>query len=231
VENHELFENSEASIEVKLNNFPKYVSQRKIARFLTHYELFKMQLHVKGSIVDCGVFHGGSLLTWARLSAIFEPFNYHRKIIGFDSFEGFPSVDNVDSGNKNAKVGGLSPNYKILNELEGVIKHFDLNRPMGEIEKIDLVKGDALQTIPKFISDNKWLVCSLLYLDFDLFKPTRCAIENIVPRMPKGSIIVFDELANWDWPGETLALVQTLGINKLEIKHFPWEPNVSYAIL
>ena len=229
MENYELFENSEASIEVKLNNFPKYVSQRKIARFLTHYELFKMQLNVKVSIIDCGVFHGGSLLTWARLSVIFEPFNYHRKVIGFDSFEGFPSIDNVDSGNKSAKVGGLSPNYNILNELEGVIKNFDLLRPTGDIEKIDLVKGDALQTIPKFVNDNKWLVCSLLYLDFDLFKPTMCALENIVPRMPKGSIIAFDDL-NWkSFPGETIATLEELG-TKYKFKNV-LNSHINYCII
>jgi hypothetical protein len=190
-----------------------------------------MQLGVKGSIVDCGVFHGGSLLTWARLSTIFEPFNYHRKIIGFDTFSGFPSVENIDKGNLNAEIGGLSPIYDIFAELSKVIENFNSIRPLGEIKKIELVKGDALETIPKFVHNNKWLVCSMLYLDFDLIKPTKCAIQNILPRMPKGSILAFDELGNSDWPGETQALVETLGIKELEIRNFPWEPNISYAIL
>jgi len=68
-------------------------------------------------------------------------------------------------------------------------------------------------------------------LDFDLFEPTKVAIENFYPRIPKGSIIVFDELDNPLWPGETLALLQTIGLNKLKIEKFDFDPNVSYAVI
>ena len=49
---------------------------------------------------------------------------------------------------------------------------------------------------------------SLLYLDFDLYEPTKCAF----PRMPKGAVVAFDELNHAAWPGETMALLDTLGI-------------------
>jgi hypothetical protein len=70
---------------------------------------------------------------------------------------------------------------------------------------------------------------SLLHLDFDIYAPTKAAIEHFVPRMPKGGIIVFDELNNKSWPGETVAVLESLNINQLEIKRFPFEPHVSYA--
>jgi hypothetical protein len=225
------FDNSPANSEVKLNNFPKYISQRKIARFMAHYELYKMSLEVKGSVVECGVFHGGSLLTWAKLSTILEPWNYHRKIIGFDTFQGFPEVSEIDKNLDIARVGGFSVDYDILPELRSVIEEYDSNRPISDIPKIELVPGDASDTIPQYVSENPWLIVSFLYLDFDIYEPSKIAIENFVPLMPKGAILAFDELSNWNWPGETQALLNTLGVRNLEIKQFPWEPNISYVKL
>lgn len=54
-----------------------------------------MQLNIKGSIIECGVHQAGGVFTWAKLSSIYEPYNYHRKIIGFDTFKGFPSVKKI----------------------------------------------------------------------------------------------------------------------------------------
>ena len=47
--------------------------------------------------MECGVFNGAGLFTWASLSEIYEPINHSRKIIGFDTFEGFPCVGKNDN--------------------------------------------------------------------------------------------------------------------------------------
>ncbi len=80
------------SFEIKLENFPKYVRRQHLKRFLALYEIFKLILPVKGSIIECGVFHGFGLMSWAKLSTILEPENLTRRVYGFDSFGGFPSV-------------------------------------------------------------------------------------------------------------------------------------------
>ena len=78
-----VFEDSKCATDKKLANFTKYVRRQHLARFLVQYEIFKKQLRIKGSIVECGVHHGGGLMAWAKLSSILEPYNYHRKIIGY----------------------------------------------------------------------------------------------------------------------------------------------------
>ena len=67
------FARSPSSNLAKLDNFPKYVPRQSLTRFLTRYEIFKKVLRVQGSIVECGVLHGGGLMTFAQLSAILEP--------------------------------------------------------------------------------------------------------------------------------------------------------------
>ena len=54
-----IFEQSKCPTDKKLQNFAKYVRRQSLARFLVYYELFKLQQNVKGSIVECGVHHGG----------------------------------------------------------------------------------------------------------------------------------------------------------------------------
>ena len=99
------------------------------------------------------------------------------------------------------------------------------------MDKVHLIKGDVAQTIPDFLMRNRHLVVSLLFLDFDLYEPTKIAIENFVPRMPKGSVIAFDELDNPMWPGETLALLEAIGLHKISLRRLEWDPYVAFAVL
>lgn len=222
------FEQSNCPVEKKIENFTKYIRRQRIARFLAHYEIFKKQLGVKGSVIECGVHHGGGLMTWAKLSSTLEPHNYHRKIIGFDTFSGFPAVTPEDSAFLGPAVGEFSENYDILAELNACIQEYDENRSINHIPKIELVPGDANLTIPDYIDKNPHLLVSLLYLDFDLYQPTLSALKAIVPRMPKGSIIAFDELNNAQWPGETLAAIEYLKMGNYRLECFYFEPNVSF---
>src|SRR5579875_1958829 len=90
---NQYFEDSAGTNLDKLRNFTKYVPLGEINKFLAKEKLFNQILNVHGSVVECGVFHGGGLMTWAVLSAIYEPLNHNRRIFGFDTFKGFPGVD------------------------------------------------------------------------------------------------------------------------------------------
>lgn len=226
-----IFETSKDSLETRLENFPKYVKRQKLTRLLALYELFKKVLGQKGSVVECGVFRGFGVATWAHLSAILEPNNLTRRVYGFDSFEGFPATAERDKGKftGNVKKGALKSDS--LAELKELFAAHDKTRFLGHIPKVELVKGDAAKTIPAFIKDHPHLVVSLLFLDFDLFEPTKVALEHFYPRMPKGSVLAFDELDNPLWPGETTALLQTIGIRSLKIERLDFDPYIGFAVL
>ncbi|WPC41039.1 TylF/MycF/NovP-related O-methyltransferase [Clostridium sp. JS66] len=228
----ELFLKYDCKIDIKLNNFEKYIRRQSLARLLARYELFKLIKNVKGSIVECGVHYGGGVMAWAKLSSALEPYAIHRKVIGFDTFEGFPEVSVEDKGlyiNRNLKKNGLSTEYNAYDELLEIIEEYDKNRFLNEFNKIELIKGDAIETISEYINKNKHLIVALLFLDFDLYEPTKIALENFLPRVPKGGIIAFDEINNQYWPGETMALLEKfLGVNSLQIKKFEFDPNIAY---
>jgi hypothetical protein len=111
------------------------------------------------------------------------------------------------------------------------IKEYDENRFINQISKVELIRGDASVTIPKYIGDNPHLVISLLFLDFDIYKPTSVALRNFLPRIPKGGIIAFDEVNNMDWPGETMAMLEEVDLNSKRLECFEFEPNISFIQL
>lgn len=215
-------------VEARLENFPKYVRRQYLKRFLAMYELFKRVLDVKGSVVECGVFRGFGLMSWAKLSTILEPENLTRRIYGFDTFAGFPSVSEKDrSAGGNSKVGDLGASSH--EELKALLEQYDKDRFLGHIPKVELVKGDIASTLPAFVESHPHLVVSLLFIDCDLFEPTKAALEALVPRMPKGAILAFDELDNPLWPGETLAVLETIGLRNLRLQRLEWDPYISFA--
>ena len=216
----------------KLENFSKYVPRQILTRFLSKYELFKKILNIHGSIIEGGVYLGGGLMTFAQISSILEPVNWQRNIIGFDTFSGFQILSDSDkrtSTSEFMKKGALNVNS--YDDLLKCISLFDQNRSIGHLPKVHIVKGDVKQTIPDYLHRNPHTIVSLLYLDFDVYEPTRIALENFVPRMPKGAIIAFDELNAPNWPGETLAVLETIGIRNLRIERFEFDTLISYAVL
>lgn len=217
----------------KLEAFTKYTSRQALTKFLARQEIFLKQLEIHGSIVEIGVHRGASLMTWAHLSSIYEPVNYLRKIIGFDTFSGFPSIGEKDASgvSEHLEKGGFSAGEDPDQDLEEAIRLYDINRLMHHIPKCELVKGDVCETLPKYLDENPHLLVSLLHLDADLHAPTKVALEQLLPRMPKGSLILFDELNMKLFPGETLALLESLSLNRFRLQRFSFATSMSYLTI
>lgn len=234
----EYYSKSIGTDDIKISQFPKYIQEIDLQTFLFRAEVFKQILPVHGSILEMGVLFGGGLMTWARLSSIFEPSNYSRKIIGFDTFRGFPFVSKQDRLSKNVQKTYLMKSYKkgeffadTYNDILQSIGIYNQDRCFGSSPKVELVRGNVSKTLPLYLKENPHLVVSLVNLDLDLYHPTKIALKYLLPRMPKGAIICFDELNHPNWPGETLAVMECLGLNKIKIQRFSFAPRQSYAVL
>jgi hypothetical protein len=230
------FNNGPGSSTEKLENFAKYVPRQNLARFLARYEIFKLIKDVQGSIVECGVLFGGGLMSFAKLSTILEPYNFQRRIIGFDTFSGFPSIDKSDlKGKPERKSAHLKKHgFAAESAYEDILKSieiYDMSRYLNHFPKVQVVKGDFAVTARQFLVDYPHLVISCLYLDFDIYQPTKVALEHFLPRMPKGSVLVFDELNEEAFPGETIAVMEALDLKSIRVRRFDFEPRISYAVI
>ena len=225
-----IFERCPDTVEVKLENFPKYVRRQHLKRFLAMYEIFKLAIPVKGSIVECGVFRGFGLMSWAKLSTILEPENLTRRVYGFDTFSGFPSLSEQDASDMaDARIDGLAADS--FEELGDLISEYDRDRFLGHVPKIELIKGDMAKTVPEFVTTHPHLVVSLLFIDCDLYEPTKIALEHFLPRMPRGALLVFDDLDNPIWPGETSAAIESVGLKNLRLRRLDWDPYMAFATI
>jgi hypothetical protein len=205
-------------------NFPVFTPRYTIARFVSHYELFKRIYELPGTIIDCGVFQGASTFTWAKLCEIFCPTDVRKVVYGFDTFKGFPSLNKSD-GRKclrnDRRVGGFDPGSSIERDLMAAQEAMRPDKHIRHLNRIEFIKGNATKTIPRFVkAKGHGFKVALLNIDFDLYEPTRVALENFVPLMVKGGIIIADEYALETFGGETRA------IDEYFKKHFGTKPKV-----
>ncbi|MCY1403896.1 Macrocin-O-methyltransferase (TylF) [compost metagenome] len=202
-----------------------FANRITVTAALSRIELFKMVQDVPGAIIECGVYKGNSLMLYMQLSMILEPYAINRSIIGFDTFEGFASIDkDEDPTDINERM--FSDTDETL--IQDMIDANDLVRPVNRIPRCEIVKGDILQTVPEFVKTRPDLVVAMLILDTDLYSSTKVALETFLPYMPKGAIVVLDEVAYRNFPGETAALRDVLDMNKIELKRLPFDSSVGY---
>ena len=184
----------------------------RFTKILSRYEYFKMIVDLPGDIVECGVFKGQGLLFWAKVIQIFNPLS-PRKVIGFDTFSGVPKT--VRSAKERQRAISLRDYETVPKLIKEKAEELHLDH------RIEIVAGDALETIPKFVEENPGFRIALLNLDFDVYEPTRAALEGFYDRIVGGGVITIDEYAIHDW-SESNAVDEFIKGKNIELKSIPW---------
>jgi hypothetical protein len=192
---------------------------------LSRVNLFELVREMPGSIVECGVYRGNSLMLLQQLSLTLEPYAINRTIYGFDTFEGFRSIDPANDPEDIDETMFSDTSETLLRQL---IELQDIVRPVNRIPKTHLIKGDIAKTVPKFIQENPGLCISLLILDTDLYDSTKVALTNFLPHMHKGAIVLLDEVCYSKFIGETIALKEVCDLRKVRLKKFPFDSTCGY---
>lgn len=212
-----------------LDNLGLFLTRQTLSRILFMQKLYEMVVPVHGVVMEFGVRWGQNLALFSALRGMHEPFNYNRKIIGFDTFAGFPSVS-AEDGEKVA-AGDYSVTRGWKEQLEGILQFHEQNAPIPHKRKFELVQGDASATVPAYLKRQPETIVALAYFDFDIYQPTKDCLEAILPHVTKGSVIAFDELNCAEFPGETLAVKKVLGLSRYAIRRDPLNPLISYIVI
>ena len=199
---------AERSFEEVMQAFPAYTRRQLLTRFLAYYELFKLIQNTPGWIAEVGVYHGFSFFSLGKFLEIFCMGDKTRKIIGFDNFNGFTPLSPEDGPEDEACgrfAGGTNPSgfkKEFLDLLDAA--NADGFAPWAK--RMLVVDGDARLTIPMYCEENPGLRLSMIHIDVDIYEPVKVALENLYPRLLPGGVLVLDEFAHKDWPGESLAV-------------------------
>lgn len=223
-----LFKSSLLPDDEILPNLGLFLTSKALSRILFFYEIYKKIIHTHGIIIEFGVRWGQTLSIMSALRGILEPFNRHRKIVGFDTFEGLKGIGKNDGELSKCKDGSFSVTPGYEDYLDRILSMQEKLNPMSHLKRYELVKGDAVKTIPEYLKRHPETIISLAIFDFDIYAPTKAALEAIKPHLCKGSILVFDELCDDILPGETIALRETWGLNNVRLQRFPMTARISY---
>ena len=123
----------------------------------------------------------------------------------------------------------MSPDYEVY--LDNILAMQEKLNPMSHIKRYELIKGDAAVTIPRYLKQHPETIISMAIFDFDIYAPTKVALEAVRPHLCKGSVLVFDELCDDIFPGETVALQEVLGLNNVRIQRNPMTARISYLVM
>ena len=204
------------------------LKRHSLSRILYLDCLYQQIIEVPGVICEFGVQWGASMAQLINLRGIYEPYNHSRKIFGFDTFQGFTEINAKDAGY--SVVGDYSTLNNYENHLNEILSIHENMSPLSHIKKFELIKGDASKVIDSWLEANPHVIISMAIFDMDLYQPTRDVLEKILPRLTKGSLLVFDELNCEHFPGETIAVNEVLDLNKISLKRHPHQPFSSWAV-
>jgi len=226
----ELLRRSPISDAELLENLPLYLNRQTLTNLLFIHELYTKILDVNGIIIEFGVRWGRNLALYENLRGIYESFNHTRRVIGFDTFQGFPSVHAKDGEAPAASVAAYSVSAGYQKYLEQVLDYHESENPIPHIKKYSLVSGDATETVPDYLARNPQTIIALAYFDFDIYEPTKECLKAIIPYLTRGSILAFDELNYATFPGETMAVREVLGTHNIELRRSKFSGYQSYAV-
>ena len=228
---YELFLKNPIPEDQVLSNLGLFLNSKDLSRILFMDFLFRQISDVQGVIFDFGTRWGQNSAIFSACRGLYEPFNRHRKIVAFDTFSGFPSVTPQDGSADMMEAGSVSVTENYENYLSDVLRLIDKDNPISHVTKHEIVVGDACAEIEKYLEENPHTIVSLAYFDFDIYEPTKKCLDAIKDRLVKGSVVAFDELNDSDSPGETIALMESVGLRNIRLKRHSYTSRVSYFVV
>ena len=159
----------------------------RMGKLLAHHALYREIADLPGAVMELGVYKGASLMRFAMFRELEEQ-EASREIHGLDAFGAFPR-DGVDDAEDRAFIERFEGERG-----EGIARD-TLIALLGEkgIGNVHLHQGNIFDTLPDLLARRPELRIALLHLDVDVYEPTAFALEQLVPRMVPGGLILFDD--------------------------------------
>jgi hypothetical protein len=227
----ELFKNSPLPDDEILTNLGLYIRSTILAKILYLNELYQKIINIPGVIIEFGTWWGANLALFEAFRSVYEPYNWTRKVIGFDTFQGYPSISSKDGNSPYSVVGSYTTSKNYKEYLSALLDAHEEDNVMSHLKKYEIVKGDVVKTIGKYLNENSQIIIAMAYFDLQLYEPTKKCLEAIQPYLVHGSVIAMDELNCKDFPGETVAFREIFSTKKYTIARSHFLPDRSYLII
>lgn len=211
----------------------QYTMTSKEVMFSTYQAArYVAQRGIKGDIVECGVWRGGSSLLAAltmREVVSTAPKSWFgfgrgrkRRFWMYDTFEGMTPPSNRDVDVEGIEASHYMEVYaedgKWCFADQSDVEQIFRARGFGDND-IKLVKGDVIKTL----KEEKPTKISLLRLDTDWYESTMVELETLYPLLSVGGVLIIDDYGHWE--GSREAVDEFFARNPSILLH-----RVSYAV-
>jgi hypothetical protein len=189
----------------KIVNYESLPYSKRIPEIFELFEKITYNLEqnsIRGVYVECGFGFGRSFAVLSHFAS-----RYKRKIYGFDSFEGFPNVLEIDRSERNPKIGEWA--VRTYKEAEKMIENLGIFKFNHEFALKKLIFEEGINSP---IPHEK---IALLHIDLDLYEGYKYALLTFWDQVQSGGIVVFDEYMLSNWPGATAAINEFLIMENL----------------
>lgn len=228
---YKLFDERPLPDDELLINLGLYNRSSAMAKILFLDEIYRRIIPVPGVIMVFGTWWGQDVVALHNLRAVHEPYNALRKVIGFDTFTGYPGLTDKDRASDTIKPGSYHTSKDYVTYLDELLTYHNKENSMGHVCKHELVVGDVTKTLEKYLKQHPETLIAMAYLDLVLYEPTKRVLELIKPYMVKGAVLAMDELNSPEYPGETAAFREVFDISKLQTQRSMILPDRSFSII
>jgi O-methyltransferase len=165
---------------------PRYtmVAVPRLRRLVEHANLLHREA-VRGGVVECGTWRGGSLalVDWA-----FRTLGDPRPLWGFDSFEGLPPPGERDPAEAHR---GFFHGWcaALPDDVRNAIRALG-----GSANTATLVAGWLGETLPRTETGP----IAFLNIDVDWYESVKAALAALVDRVEPGGVINVDDYGRWE---------------------------------
>jgi O-methyltransferase len=156
---------------------------------------YLLESDITGSIVECGVWRGGSMLTMLR--TLMQSPSTEREIFLYDTFSGMSRPTKEDGAFAITKFEKLQTGIDRsdwccaeISEVKSVI-----NRSSYPKDLINFIEGKIEATIPQRKVPEQ---IALLRIDMDWHEPTLHALKYLYPKLVKGGVLILDDYGHWE---------------------------------
>jgi O-methyltransferase len=176
---------------------------------------YVIKRNLPGSIVECGVWRGGTMMAVAHLLQMHEVFD--RDLYLFDTFEGMPPPADIDVDFRGRKAKRMFASKKLSEDSSNwcYASLAEVQSNLGAIgypeNRIHFVAGKVEDTIPTNAPEK----ISILRLDTDWYESTKHELIHLYPRLANGGVLIIDDYGHWH--GARRAVDEFLAENKLSV--------------
>ena len=152
---------------------------------------------IPGSIVECGVWRGGSAMAAAR--TLLELGERSRELVLFDTFDGMvaPGQEDLRYDDASARELLTSEDPRRQRSLWAKVSLDEVKRAMSSVgypeDRVRYVKGPVEESLPHSAPAS----IAILRLDTDWYESTKHELVHLFPRIVDRGVLIIDDYGAW----------------------------------